>query len=389
MPIPSSIADISTTATSNSPSGTDAIGTSLDDYLRAIQAIIKQQDSKGTDVASGGTIDVPPIGRYFVVTGTTTISAISDDWIGRTVILKFSGALTLTHSAALILPGAANITVAAGDIVVFVNESTGVWRCVAYSRSDGVPITTSGTDTLTNKTIALGSNTVSGTKAQFDTACSDDEFAYVGQSNVFTQPQTINRSASTSIAEYAFDVRQSGGTANAGRPMLSQGATYGFAWSVNSSGSSSAFVDFQWVQRSDGALQSTPLKLRYNGNAENPTGSILVTNSSGLVGYGAGAGGTVTQGTSRTTAVTLNKPTGEITLVSAAGSASFQSFTVNNSTVAATDQPIVDQKSGTDLYEIHVTNIAAGSFRITYRTTGGTTTEQPVFRFTVLKGVSA
>jgi len=33
--------------------------------------------------------------------------------------------------------------------------------------------------TLTNKTIALGSNTVSGTAAQFDTAVTDDNFAYV------------------------------------------------------------------------------------------------------------------------------------------------------------------------------------------------------------------
>lgn len=34
------------------------------------------------------------------------------------------------------------------------------------------------TDTLTNKSIDLASNTVTGTKAQFDTACSDGNFAY-------------------------------------------------------------------------------------------------------------------------------------------------------------------------------------------------------------------
>jgi hypothetical protein len=37
--------------------------------------------------------------------------------------------------------------------------------------------------TLTNKTINLSSNTLSGTKAQFDTALSDDNFAYVGTAN--------------------------------------------------------------------------------------------------------------------------------------------------------------------------------------------------------------
>lgn len=97
--------------------------------------------------------------------------------------------------------------------------------------------------------------------------------------------------------------------------------------------------------------------------------------------------GTVTQGGSRTTGVTLDYVTGQITLVSAAGSASWQSFTVTNSTVASTDEVIVNQDSGTDLYLIHVTAVGAGSFKITYATTGGTTTEQPVFNFRVMKSM--
>lgn len=117
-------------------------------------------------------------------------------------------------------------------------------------------------------------------------------------------------------------------------------------------------------------------------------GNVLVSNPAGL-GYGTGAGGTVTQATSRTTGVTLNKPTGAITLVSAAGSTSWQSFTVTNSLVAVTDVVRVVQKSGTDKYMTHVTNVAAGSFQITFATTGGTTTEQPVFNFAVIKGATS
>lgn len=115
----------------------------------------------------------------------------------------------------------------------------------------------------------------------------------------------------------------------------------------------------------------------------------ITANSTGGLGYATGAGGTVTQTTSRTTGVTLDKTTGAITLVSAAGSASYQTFTVTNSTVAATDVIIVNQKSGTDKYIILVTAVAAGSFNITFATTGGTTTEQPVFNFAVIKGVAA
>jgi len=118
------------------------------------------------------------------------------------------------------------------------------------------------------------------------------------------------------------------------------------------------------------------------------TGVIASTGTAG-VGYATGAGGTVTQGTSRTTGVTLNKTTGAITLFSAAGSATAATFTVTNSTVAATDVIILNQKSGTDLYDLMVTAVAAGSFNITFRTTGGTTTETPVFNFAVIKGVAA
>lgn len=107
------------------------------------------------------------------------------------------------------------------------------------------------------------------------------------------------------------------------------------------------------------------------------------------LGFATGAGSGVTQGTNRTTGVTINTPCGGITLVSAAGTATWQSFTVTNSSVAATDTILVSQKSGTDLYMIDVTAVAAGSFRISFATTGGTTTEQPVFNFSVIKAVAA
>jgi hypothetical protein len=119
------------------------------------------------------------------------------------------------------------------------------------------------------------------------------------------------------------------------------------------------------------------------------SGAVTSSSATGGVGYATGAGGAVTQGTNRTTGVTLNDVCGAITLISAAGSATPASFTVTNSTVAATDTVIVSQKSGTDLYEIFVTAVAAGSFKITSFTTGGTTTETPVFNFAVLKAVAA
>lgn len=118
------------------------------------------------------------------------------------------------------------------------------------------------------------------------------------------------------------------------------------------------------------------------------TGAITSSGTAGI-GYATGAGGTVTQLTSRTTGVTLNKTTGSITLFSAAGSATAATFTVSNSTVAANDVIILNQRSGTDLYDLMVTAITAGSFNITFRTTGGSTTETPTFNFAVIKGASS
>lgn len=142
------------------------------------------------------------------------------------------------------------------------------------------------------------------------------------------------------------------------------------------------------------ALDSTDRVLvvrRDSSSAEGSAGSVVPSKlfENVGVGYATGAGAAVTQATNRTTGVTINANCGAITLVSAAGSATPASFTVTNSKVAATDTIIVNQKSGTDLYEIHVTAVAAGSFRITSFTTGGTTTEQPVFNFSVVKAVAA
>jgi hypothetical protein len=118
------------------------------------------------------------------------------------------------------------------------------------------------------------------------------------------------------------------------------------------------------------------------------TGAITSTGTGG-VGYATGAGGAVTQGTSRTTGVTLNKRCGAITMFTAAGSATAASFTVTNSTIGANDVIILNQASGTNLYVLLVTAVAAGSFTVTFYTTGGTTSDAPVINFAVIDGVAA
>lgn len=147
-------------------------------------------------------------------------------------------------------------------------------------------------------------------------------------------------------------------------------------------GSADDFVVFRY--NDSGTFQDQPLTI------VRATGRVSCTSLGGLgYGTGQGIGGTVTQITSRTTAVTLDKLCGEITLFSAAGSATFASFTVNCNKVLAGDIIILNQISGTDKYRLHVTKqTVATSFEITFATTGGTTTEQPVFRFMILRGTT-
>jgi hypothetical protein len=119
------------------------------------------------------------------------------------------------------------------------------------------------------------------------------------------------------------------------------------------------------------------------------SGNALITSSGGL-GYGTGSGGTVTQLTSRGTAVTINKLSGSITLVSAPGGTSWSAFVVNNSLVGANDTVILTSKSGaTNSYLFYPLGISAGSFQIYFQTTGGTATDTPTVNFTVIKGATS
>ena len=139
---------------------------------------------------------------------------------------------------------------------------------------------------------------------------------------------------------------------------------------------------------STGMVLTTPNIGAATGTSLTATGAIVSTGTAG-VGYATGAGGAVTQLTSRTTGVTLNKRCGTVTMFSAAGSATAATFTVTNSTVGANDVIILNQASGTNLYVLAVTAVVAGSFNITFLTTGGTATDAPVINFAVIDGVVA
>jgi hypothetical protein len=136
---------------------------------------------------------------------------------------------------------------------------------------------------------------------------------------------------------------------------------------------------------SSGTISGTAI----TGSSLAVTGVVTSSGATSGIGYATGAGGAVTQITSRTTGVTNNKACGAITMFSAAGSATWATFTVTDSAVAATDTIIANEKSGTNLYMLAVTAVGAGTFNLSFATTGGTATDAPVINYCVIKGVAA
>jgi len=138
--VSATLAAWSSTTASNNPSGATTIGTGLDDNLREIQGVIVRGLShKGSDIASAATTDLGAVeGLMHDITGTTGISSFGTVRAGILKVIKFEGALTLTHNAtSLILPGGANITTANGDVALVISEGAGNWRVLDYTRANG------------------------------------------------------------------------------------------------------------------------------------------------------------------------------------------------------------------------------------------------------------
>ena len=109
-------------------------------------------------------------------------------------------------------------------------------------------------------------------------------------------------------------------------------------------------------------------------------------------GYVTGDGGAVTQSTSKSTGVTLSKKCGQITLHNAALAADTTvSFTLTNTTIAATDLLVLNHVSGgtAGSYLLNA-QAAAGSASINVRNiTSGSLSEAIVIGFAVVKAVTA
>jgi hypothetical protein len=118
----------------------------------------------------------------------------------------------------------------------------------------------------------------------------------------------------------------------------------------------------------------------------------LVTTTTGL-GFYTGAGGLVTQASTKATAFTLNTMCGQITTAAdGLAHSTTVSATWTNSKIAATDVVIINHKSGGTI-GAYVFNVSCGAgtatLYITNNQTSGTLSDAIVLSFVVIKGVTA
>lgn len=110
-----------------SPDGTELVDALTIDRATATVDYL----SGSTDRTSGATCDIGanPT-RKVTITGTTTITSFGSG-ANKERLVRFAGALTLTHNAtSLILPTGANYQTAAGDRMLAVSDASGNWTVI-------------------------------------------------------------------------------------------------------------------------------------------------------------------------------------------------------------------------------------------------------------------
>ena len=114
--------------------------------------------------------------------------------------------------------------------------------------------------------------------------------------------------------------------------------------------------------------------------------NIILTDEQ--LGYTAEGQGTVTQATSKSTAVTLNKPAGQITMNNAAlGATTTVTFTLNNTFISTNDILILNVAAGATAgaYNCWVSGLSAGAASITVRNiSAGSLSEAVVINYALI-----
>ena len=140
MGVPTQLSDLSATAASNSPAGGDTVGTTMDDYLRAIQSIIVRI-SAGTDAMATPALGAPTAaGRISANLGLTVAGGT---FVSRGITDSATAvALTLSGS------GANSVTIANSATNPTIGTSAGAISFNPIAQGEVLRVTTGGASTV-------------------------------------------------------------------------------------------------------------------------------------------------------------------------------------------------------------------------------------------------
>lgn len=87
---------------------------------------------------SSGTPDFATSGNVVTLSSTATANTLGTVQAGFIGVIHYGVAITLTHNAtSRILPTAANVATAVGDVEIVLSLGSGNWRTISYMRADG------------------------------------------------------------------------------------------------------------------------------------------------------------------------------------------------------------------------------------------------------------
>ena len=152
-----------------------------------------------TDIASAATLDLTANAvnsDYLRITGTTTVTAVTLEDGQRRWALA-GGAFTLTNGANLILPGGANYTTTAGDMLLFVGEPLSVVRVFIW-KGDGTPVVGASAWSTVQSSFKNLSASATGTNASV--SVSADEIAVENGSNAYMILRSFSRTINSATS---------------------------------------------------------------------------------------------------------------------------------------------------------------------------------------------
>lgn len=212
-------------------------------------------------------------------------------------------------------------------------------------------IATGAVATATTKTINIGSGGGAGDTLINIGSTQGNSLTYTYGTCIVGNNGTGYVPTAQSLAGLGIVWNKSGGA--------SSGATY--FQNYKQLGSGGFYFELYDTANISPSLAATPLIIDGSGNALFSK-KLSSNNALSGIGYSTGAGGTVTQSTSKSTGVTINKVCGKITMSneSLAGSG-VVSFTMTNSAIGANDTILIT----------HISGGSAGAYTITPQSAAG------------------